>query len=57
MGELPAETPSLSAKSDLSSFAQLYRGLDSIDKNCASRGLPGWYPAGMAFLTPPSESG
>ena len=55
-GELPAETPSPSARSDLSSFEQIFRGLDAIDKNCAQHGLPGWYPAGMAshrILTPP----
>ena len=47
-GELPAETPSPSARSDVSSFAQIYRGLDAIDRNCARYGVPGWYPAGMA---------
>ena len=47
-GELPAETPSPSARSDVSSFAQIFRGLGLIDYKCAQDGNPGWYPAGMA---------
>ena len=47
-GELPAEKPSPSAGSDVSSFAQLFRGLGLIDYKCAQGGNPGWYPAGMA---------
>lgn len=45
-GELPAETPSPSAGSDVSSFAQIFRGLALIDYKCAQDGIPGWYPAG-----------
>ena len=49
VGELPAELPSPSAGSDLSSFAQIFRGLALIDGKCAQDGNPGWYPAGMAL--------
>ena len=46
-GELPAETPSPSAGSDVSSFEQIYKGLISVTHKCAYDGNPGWYPAGM----------
>ena len=56
-GELPAETPSPSAGSDISSFEQIYRGLLAIDGKCAKDGNPGWYPAGIVAVARPSNVG
>ncbi|KAL2038347.1 hypothetical protein N7G274_008996 [Stereocaulon virgatum] len=46
-GELPFETPSPSALSDVASFEDLWRGLQDVAKRCSYPfSTPGWYPAG-----------
>lgn len=47
-GELPGETPSKSAGSDISSFTQLYQNALDIYAKCSEPEVnqPGWYPAG-----------
>ncbi|KAF6231637.1 hypothetical protein HO173_010169 [Letharia columbiana] len=47
-GELPGETPSKSAGSDISSFAELYQNALEIYAECSQPEVnqPGWYPAG-----------
>lgn len=53
-GELPGETPSKSAGSDISSFAELYQNALEIYAECSQPEVnqPGWYPAGR----PPTSS-
>lgn len=51
-GELPAETPTRSAGSDISSFSQIHQGLLDIDSKCSSENNePGWYPLGKHPLS------
>ena len=47
-GELPGETPTTSAGSDISSFTQLYQYAEDVYTRCTRPGVsnPGWYPAG-----------
>ena len=47
-GELPGETPSRSAGSDISSFAELYQNALDVYAKCGKPEVnkPGWYPAG-----------
>ena len=47
-GELPGETPSRSAGSDISSFRELYQNAMDIYAKCSEPQInePGWYPAG-----------
>lgn len=47
-GELPGETPSPSAGSDISSFTQLYHDAMYVNAECSRPEVnqPGWYPAG-----------
>lgn len=47
-GELPGETPSRSAGSDVSSFTQLYQNALDVYSTCGTPEVnqPGWYPAG-----------
>ena len=47
-GELPGETPSRSAGSDISSFSQLYQNALDVYAQCSEpeKSEPGWYPAG-----------
>lgn len=47
-GELPGETPSRSAGSDISSFAELYQNALDVYAECSEPEVnkPGWYPAG-----------
>lgn len=53
-GELPGETPSRSAGSDVSSFSELYQNALEVYAQCSEPEInrPGWYPAG----TPPISS-
>lgn len=47
-GELPGETPSKSAGSDISSFTDLYQNALDVYGKCSNPKVnePGWYPAG-----------
>lgn len=47
-GDLPGETPTTSAGSDISSFTELYQNALAIFAECSEPtvNLPGWYPAG-----------
>lgn len=47
-GELPGETPSKSAGSDISSFTDLYQNALDVYGKCSNPEVnePGWYPAG-----------
>ncbi|CAF9935767.1 hypothetical protein IMSHALPRED_010339 [Imshaugia aleurites] len=47
-GDLPGETPSRSAGSDISSFRELYQNAMDIYAKCSEPQInePGWYPAG-----------
>ena len=47
-GELPGETPSRSAGSDISSFTQIYQNAQDVYGTCSNPEVnqPGWYPAG-----------
>lgn len=47
-GELPGETPSRSAGSDISSFTQIYQNAQDVYGKCSNPEVnqPGWYPAG-----------
>lgn len=47
-GELPGETPSKSAGSDISSFTQLFKNAQDVYGECSNPDVsaPGWYPAG-----------
>ncbi|KAG6999309.1 hypothetical protein G7Y79_00036g072650 [Physcia stellaris] len=46
-GDLPGERPFRSARSDVSSFANLYRIVEDINSKCAEHGrVPGWHAAG-----------
>lgn len=49
-GELPGETPSRSAGSDISSFTELYQNALDVYGKCSNPEVnePGWYPAGWA---------
>ena len=51
-GELPGETPSPSAGSDISSFNQLYDYVQDVFDKCSNPEVnkPGWYAAGKASL-------
>ena len=52
-GELPGETPTTSAGSDISSFTELYQHAQDIYGKCSNPEVnePGWYPAGMFYST------
>ena len=57
-GELPGETPSRSAGSDISSFSELSQNAQAVYAKCSAPQVnaPGWYPAGKAptsFTKPP----
>ena len=47
-GELPGETPSPSAGSDITSFTQLYQYVLDVFDKCSNPEVnkPGWFPAG-----------
>lgn len=49
-GELPGETASKSAGSDISSFSELYQNTLEIYAKCSAPEVsePGWYPAGRS---------
>ena len=49
-GELPGETPSTSAGSDISSFTELYQNAKDVYETCSNPEInkPGWYPAGRS---------
>ena len=53
-GELPGETPTTSAGSDISSFTELYQNALDVYAKCSNSEVnePGWYPAGR----PPTSS-
>lgn len=50
-GELPGETPTTSAGSDISSFSQLYDYVQDVFDKCSNPEVnkPGWYPAGKGL--------
>ena len=52
-GELPGETPTVSAGSDVSSFTQMSHYVQLIYDTCSKPEVdqPGWYPAGKGPLT------
>lgn len=52
-GELPGETPSRSAGSDISSFAELYQNALDVYAKCGEPEVnkPGWYPAGNSLTS------
>ena len=52
-GELPGETPSRSAGSDISSFTELYQNALDVYSTCGAPEVnqPGWYPAGKASIS------
>lgn len=55
-GELPGETPSRSAGSDISSFAELYQNALDVYAECSEPEVnkPGWYPAGeVSYIIQP----
>ena len=48
-GELPGETPTRSAGSDISSFTVLHQSALEVYSQCCNPAVnkPGWFPAGM----------
>lgn len=52
-GELPGETPSRSAGSDISSFTELYQDALDVYAKCSEPEVnkPGWYPAGRSLTS------
>lgn len=53
-GELPGETPTTSAGSDVCSFTQLHQYAQNVYEKCSRPEInhPGWYPAGRHPVQP-----